>query len=276
MKSKSILVPTDFTQVAKVAVEHGIKLAKTIQSEIILLHVVKDLADVDGAEKKLDAEIELISNGEPGVKVTPAVRVGNIFDDIGETASAVNAELIIMGTHGASGWQKFMGSHALKVITNSSVPFIVVQNKGVKETGYDDIVVPLDLSQETKQKLELVGNMAQYFKSRVHLLVPKETDEYLVHKVNGNIVFAKKYLSDLDIKLFTKIVPKSGFTTEIIRYASGVDADLIAIMNLQKNSIMGLMGSSYEQHMITNDTQIPVMCVNPLEATVSGGSILAR
>ena len=58
--------------------------------------------------------------------------------------------------------------------------------------------------------------------------------------------------------------------------ASDVDADLISIMNLQKNSLMGMLGSTYEQSLITNDLQTPVLCVNPLTNTVASGSILVR
>jgi nucleotide-binding universal stress UspA family protein len=88
-----------------------------------------------------------------------------------------------MGTHGQHGWQHITGSHALKVITHSTIPFIVVQEKNIKETGYDDIVVPLDLSKETKQKLAYVANIATYFNSRVHLITPDESDEFLKRQV---------------------------------------------------------------------------------------------
>ena len=87
-----------------------------------------------------------------GVTILPAVRVGNIFEDIGDFAAEHHAQLIFMGTHGAHGWQHVTGSHALKVVTHSSVPFVIVQEKEVKDTGYDDIVVPLDFNKETKQK----------------------------------------------------------------------------------------------------------------------------
>ena len=100
------------------------------------------------------------------IDVRSIVRVGNIFDDIGDAASELGVSLIIMGTHGASGWQKITGSYALKVITNSSVPFIVVQDQLMNDTGYDSIVVPLDLNNETKQKLEMVASIAHYFDSK--------------------------------------------------------------------------------------------------------------
>jgi nucleotide-binding universal stress UspA family protein len=95
-----------------------------------------------------------------------------------------------MGTHGAHGWQHVVGSNALKVVTNSHVPFIIVQEKAVKSTGYDTIVVPMDLHKETKQKLSIVANLAKYFNSKVHVVTPIETDSYLKHQLETNILFA--------------------------------------------------------------------------------------
>jgi nucleotide-binding universal stress UspA family protein len=59
--------------------------------------------------------------------------------------------------------------------------------------------------------------------------------------------------------------PSAGYDKEVVKYAVANDADLIAIMNLQKNSILGLLGSNYEQYMITNDAQIPVLILNPFD-----------
>ena len=201
----------------------------------------------------------------------------DIFDDIGQAATEIGANIIIMGTHGASGWQKVVGSHALKVITNSSAPFIVVQKQIMRPSGYDHIVVPLDLHNQTKQKLELVGRMALYFNSNVHLISPFESDEFLLNKLKANIAWAKKYLASEGVKSNAHIGKKgANFINEIMNLASDVDADLISIMNLQKNSLMGMLGSTYEQSLITNDLQTPVLCVNPLTNTVASGSILVR
>ena len=203
------------------------------------------------------------------------VRIGNIFEDIGDAAAEIDAELIFMGTHGASGWQKVVGSHALKVITHSKVPFVVVQNKGIKESGYDDIVVPLDLHKETKQKLEMVANVAKYFNSRVHIITPNESDRDFVAQLERNIYFAKTYLSERDIEFTTTTADKKNFDDKILAHAKSVDADLVVIMNLQKNSLagMGLLGSNYEQHLITNEHGIPCMIVNPVETSHAVGSV---
>ncbi|MGY8926511.1 MAG: universal stress protein [Flavobacteriales bacterium] len=262
MKTKNFIVPHDFTNVSNIALDHAIATAKPINAEIFLLHVVGKNKDINAAEKKL---ANVISNYTTSVKITPSVRVGNIFEDIGDFAAEHHSELIFMGTHGAHGWQHLTGMNALKVITHSSVPFIIVQETTPKETGYDDIVLPLDLNKETKQKLAIVATIAKYFKSNVHVIIPEEKDEFLSHKVKANVQFAKKFLEERNITITITIVSSSGFDNEVIRHAVSIDADLIAIMNLNKGNILGVLSANHEEFVITNDAKIPVMIMNPIE-----------
>jgi nucleotide-binding universal stress UspA family protein len=263
MSKKNFIVPHDFTDVADIALEHALATAKPLDAEIHLLHVVKNDSLIKEASKTLDEIIEKYS--DRGVNLIPSVRIGNIFDDIGSFAAEHQSDMIFMGTHGAHGWQHVTGSHALKVVTNSSVPFIIVQERSVKQTGYDSIVVPMDLHKETKQKLSVVASIAKFFNSKVHVVTPDETDDFLKHQVESNIIFAKRFFKDRNIDMTSAIVSNSGFDKEIVKYAVSVDADLIAIMNLQKNNLFNLIGANYEQYMITNDALIPTLIVNPIQ-----------
>jgi len=276
MKTK-LLVPTDFTNEAHSAIQHAVKLGVIVQAEAILLNVVKDKSDIPAATSKLKEEENWAKKVNDQIEVRSIVRVGNIFDDIGDAASELGVSLIIMGTHGASGWQKITGSYALKVITNSSVPFIVVQDQLMNDTGYDSIVVPLDLNNETKQKLEMVASIAHYFDSEVHLITPNESDEFLSNKLKANRIWAAKYLKGKNVKFTTQIVDDGDNLLEgVFKLSKKVEADLIAIMNLQKNSLMGVLGSSYQQEIIANKAKVPVLCLNPLKSTIASGSILVR
>lgn len=271
---KQLLVPTDFTKVAECAVSHALEIADSVDGEINLLHVVGKQSEVDAAKGKLADELERVQKlTEKAVRTI--VRIGNIFEDIGDVASEIEASMIIMGTHGMKGMQFLTGSYALRVITHSAVPFIVVQEKPVK-VGYNDIVVPLDLSKDTKQKLSLVADMGKYFNSKVHLITPNESDEYLRNQLDRNLGYAAKYFKEREIEFTATIASgsPSAFAKELVRFAVSQDADLISIMNHQESSLLGMLGNSFEQHLITNDAQIPVMVVNPVATTVSGGSIL--
>ena len=263
MKTKTFIVPHDFTPVADVALEHAIATAKPLDAQVYILHVVPKESDIRDAEGKLEAIIK--SHSASGAQLIPYVRLGSIFGEIGDFAAEHHAELIFMGTHGTHGWQHITGSHALKVVTSSTVPFVIVQEKGIKESGYDDIVVPMDLNKETKQKLAIVASLAQYFNSRVHVITPDESDEFLQHQVQANIQFAKKFFSERNIEMTATLAPSSGFDKEVVKHAVNIDADLIAIMNLHRGGILNALTTSYEQYIITNDAKIPALIVNPID-----------
>lgn len=264
--TKKILVPTDFTKVADCALNHASTMASRMEAEIHLLHVVSDKDDVDEARTRLMMAVENAKRDGVKAPLVPIVRVGSVYEDIGTTASEIGAGLIIMGTHGMRGMQFITGSRALRVITNSTVPFIVVQERNIKPTGYRDIVVPMDLHKESRQKLTLVADMAKYFKCKVHLVVPKEKDEFLHNQLVNHLRFADGYLRERGIEHEAHILEEDSddLVKGVIRYAVKIDADLITIVNMLQNSIFGVLGVPNEQEVITNEPMIPVMCMNPL------------
>ena len=271
-----LLVPTDFSEVAQSAMQHAIKFAEIINADVILLHVVSSREEVEEAKEKLSKEITLGSSFSSSCNVTSFVRIGNIFEDIGDVAAELGISLIIMGTHKASRWQKLVGSRAIKVITSSPVPFIVTQEKLMNSNGYDNIVVPLDLNVETKQKLELVAKIAHYFDSQVHLLTNDNSDEFIKTKLKANQVWASNYLESKDIKNSSHLVDQADSLTEgIFKLSKEVDADLIAIMNLADETVLGLYENSFQEEIVANDLKVPVLCVNPHPVTKVSG-ILVR
>ena len=84
MRKKNFIVPHDFTDVANIALEHAIATAKPLDAEIYLLHVVSKEKEIRNAEKKLD---ELIQKHASSVTLIPSVRLGTIFEDIGDFAA---------------------------------------------------------------------------------------------------------------------------------------------------------------------------------------------
>lgn len=271
-----LLVPTDFSEVAQSAMQHAIKFAEIIKADVILLHVVSSREEVEEAKEKLSKEITLGSSFSSSCNITSFVRIGNIFEDIGDVAAELGISLIFMGTHKASRWQKLVGSRAIKVITSSPVPFIVTQEKLMNSNGYDNIVVPLDLNVETKQKLELVAKIAHYFDSQVHLLTNDNSDEFIKTKLKANQVWASNYLESKDIKNSSHLVDQGDSLTEgIFKLSKDVDADLIAIMNLADETVLGLYENSFQEEIVANDLKVPVLCVNPHPVTKVSG-ILVR
>jgi|TARA_B110000879_G_scaffold22120_1_gene28532 nucleotide-binding universal stress UspA family protein len=271
-----LLVPTDFSEVAQSAMQHAVKFSEIIKAEVVLLHVVSSREEVENAKEKLSKEIILGKTFSDSCSMTSFVRIGNIFEDIGDVAAELGISLIFMGTHKASRWQKLVGSRAIKVITSSPVPFIVAQEKLMNTNGYDNIVVPLDLNVETKQKLELVAKIAHYFDSEVHLITNDVSDEFIKTKLKANQLWASNYLESKNINNSSHLVEQGDSLTEgIFKLSKKVDADLIAIMNLADETVLGLYENSFQEEIVANDLKVPVLCVNPHTVTKVSG-ILVR
>jgi nucleotide-binding universal stress UspA family protein len=268
-----ILVPTDFTEVGYCALNHAITLATTLETNIGLLHIVEKETEKTSAVKKLN---DIIEKAKTKIAIEPIVEVGNIFDDIGKVASNKNAIFIIMGTHGIKGFQHITGSYALKVITNSVVPFIVVQKREIRK-GYFKIVCPLDLSQDTKQKLSLTTTIAQYFKAKVFLCCPHQTDEFFINTINRNLQFAKNNFDVNQIEYEAKIFEEKGnFPKQTLDFANSIDADLISIINQQEQGVHEYIAGTEERTFITNTAQIPVMCINPVSVSREGSALFFK
>ena len=120
--------------------------------------------------------------------------------------------------------------------------------------------------------------MATYFKGRVHIISPAESDEFLGNQLRRNVEFASDYFEERGIQYTTKISEhdSGAFVKDVIRYAASIEADLISIMNLHEKSLMGILGQTYEQQIITNEAQLPVLIINPIETRVIRGSVFAQ
>jgi nucleotide-binding universal stress UspA family protein len=269
----TIVVPTDFTKVADTALEHAIGLCKSIpNSEVVLLHIIGKEKEKAAAEVKMKDRSEELTKSS-GIKVGYEARLGNIFDDIGAAATDLKAKLIIMGTHGVKGMQHITGSYAVKVITHSSVPFIVVQERGFRD-GYKNLILPFDLTKDSKQKLSLAINIAKVFNSKVHIIYPQETDTFLVNAINNNVSLAKNELRNNQIEFDVKMTDEKGnFVKQFLSYAAAKNADLIAVVNSQEMGFPEILAGTDERQIITNDAQIPTMIVNPIKSSL-GGSVL--
>jgi nucleotide-binding universal stress UspA family protein len=255
-----ILIPTDFSSVATTAISHAKKIASIMKGEIIVLHVVEKDSQSEATHRKLKPIVdEIVASGIPA---SSKVVSGDFLKQIPVVAEIMEVQLIIMGTHGRRGIQHLIGSYAMKIITSSAIPFIVVQDKKVPQ-AYSNIVFPIDLSAETKLKLEMTASMAKHLGSTVHVFAAKDDDPFNKKTMDANVAYAKKYFTQQNVPLVVKISEEDGdFSKQCIHYSVSVDADLIAIINLNYRSLNPLFKQD-EEALITNEAQIPVLTVNP-------------
>ncbi|MDR3093425.1 MAG: universal stress protein [Bacteroidales bacterium] len=262
-----IVVTWDFTQVSEYALAHAVKLAKIMNYEIKLLHIVKAGVS-DYVIEKAEEQLLIVSKktyGETGVVCSVVIQKGNLFSAISDYASQTNTQLVVMGTHGIKGAQKLFGSKALKVLTGSNAPFIVVQSMPDQNAKIASVVFPIDFKSENKEKVQWAIYAGRNFSSKVYLFKSPVMDSDLQKKVNANLNFAIRFLkqNDIEYEIFTAS-KSSDFAGETIRFAEQMKADLIIVTTTKDITQFDYIFGADEQTIIANSAQIPVMCMNPM------------
>lgn len=272
-KMNSILVPTDFSSVCMNALTHGVEMAAFLGFRLTLLHIInsdtpdllnkKDAGEKDVHDRMLKIASEIKEKYDFSIDIMH--REGSIFSTIGEIAGELDAKLIILGTHGKVGLRQYItGSYALKVILSSYAPVMVIQKGSPFNNSYKNIVLPVSSSSEVRQKVAWAKMIARKFKSTIHLFQMQESLTEVRTKMN---VIMTQIISEFNadnIPCIAVDAPKSGnFGKNVLDYAENINADMIMIMT--NPEAMNFIIGPYDEQMIFNAHQIPVMCVNPRE-----------
>lgn len=261
---KTILVTWDFTKISENAFLHALKMAKTVDHNIRLLHVVKEDSDISKAEEKIKTDVNRLT-GEHNIPVEYVLLKGKIFNQISQyTADHSDIAMVCMGTHGMKGNQKYFGSYALKVIVGSPTPFVVVQHPPQNMNGFSNIVFPIDFKSENKEKLQWAIFMGKYFNARIHLFKSPIMDKSLAKKVNVNLNFAIRFLiqNNLDYEIHTS-KKKGNFNKEMMNFAKEINSDMVLITTTKHITMFDYLFGAPEQYIMANPYKIPIMVVNP-------------
>lgn len=271
MENKTIIVPWDYTDKANFAFQHALYYSEHVGTNITLLHVVKKETEVLAAQSKLDKEALKLHTGSINVKAI--VHYGSIFNVITEYADKVEAELVVMGTHGIKGMQKYFGSYALKVLSSSMIPYLVVQAPpSYKEET--KVLYPVNFRKENKELITWINHMAKFFKLNIHIFFARYTDKKLKNKANSNVFFAKQIFEKKHINYSIKASSgEKDFNTETLDYCQEIDADLILVMATRDITLADFLIGAHEQNIIANPLQKPVLCMNPKPLKNVGGFV---
>ncbi len=272
-REKIVLVPVDFTKEAEIAMDHAFGFAKLKSWSVMLLHVInaetksklkKEGKDIEDVNKDLSLIAEKAKETH-GIEVDFMTQEGSIFNEISSVSEEIKARIVFMGTHGKVGIQKLIGSYALKVITSSKIPFIVVQDKDFGD-GYKNLVIPIDDSPYSSQKASWAMYIAKIFNSKLHFVVAHNSIIAIKARVNAMVSRIERFLVENNIQYEIIQAEKGGsFPKQIIDYSKSISADMITIMTEKQTSIPGFMFTKWQESILFNEEKMPVMCINPVE-----------
>jgi nucleotide-binding universal stress UspA family protein len=273
---KKIVIPVDLSENSLLAIEHGTFMAKLFKADVMLAHVVPSAGVFGKKETTLDTETEkklqILADElrmKNGCKVEVAIKHGKIAKKVVETAKEFDADMIILGTHGVSGFEEFfMGSNAFRIITESNCPVLSVQQHSQK-VGFTNILCPIDNSAPSRQKLRYAAEIAKHYNSKINLLGILSVDEdALTAKFNKMFDQMEEYLKKRDIKFTSELVYGQNIATTTLKYGKKIDADLIVIMTEQEDNLTGIFLGPYAQQIVNHST-IPILSIKPTEGEAS-------
>jgi nucleotide-binding universal stress UspA family protein len=282
----TILVPYDFNRQSELALEQAVNLARHTKSKIILLYVTElpgflnsffsDEHDEELLEKVNDhldsvaARVSLRS----GIDIEASIQKGRIYTTINKIADELGVNYIVMGTRSTDGadleHKRMLGANTSRVIRAASCPVITISGDSHYD-GCRSILLPLDLTKETKQKVGWALEFARIYGSKIRAVSAlwSLNDPEIISKLNMQMNQVRKFIQDAGIECESEIIesPKGEKThvPAILDYArSKGDVDLIVIMTQQEFSIVEFFVGSHAQEFLRN-SEIPVVSIVPKE-----------
>ena len=269
---KKILIPTDFSDHAEYALKVAAQIARENDGEIILLHMLElphQGSDAVGSGKELP-EIMLFKNAAirkledlmdedylDGLKVSEVVQFDLAFEGVLKVSKKNDVDLIVMGSHGASGYKEmFIGSNAEKVVRNSEVPVLIIK-KELDTFKVDDFVFASDFSDEIKKPFEKVVEFANKFDSTLHLVMINTPNNF--KSTDASQAILDKFVAGFKINKFnTHIYNDSNVEKGILNFANSINADLIGMSTHGRKGLSHFFNGSISEDLV-NHASRPVV-----------------
>jgi len=274
-----ILIPVDFSGTALQAIKHGAFMAQLTKGELILLHVQKrnDLLNIilpaikvkngkkvimeflTGKLKKLAEE----TSKKYRVTATPVVSIGNITSEIIRVAKEYKVGTVVMGTRGSdSNNDVFLGSNAYRLLTKSDIPVMTVRTD-TTTPGYSSILLPIDTSTHSRQKVNMAIEFARKFGSHIHVLgILGKNEDAHEYKLKVILPQIQKMAKARKLECTAEIVKAGNRAKETLACAKKIKADLIICMRDETTEFSGLILGTYA-HQLLNSSIIPLLCIPP-------------
>lgn len=277
MKNNEIIVGIDFSECSINALKHALTIAEKTNYNVLMVWVNKPdntkaifLTEPDKIEeivkKQFERLIQKYSCKLNNNSLTYVIKTGKVYQVISKLAEEDNASLIIVGTHGSSGFEEFwVGSDALKIVTASTCPVITIRLAINAKNNLKKIVLPIDSSLSTRQKLPFTSRLARFLDAEIYVLGIYSTKVKDVRSiVDGYVNQVSKYLENNKIKYNTTSIEADNIADVIMDYSKKINANLISIMDVSELTTSNLWLGSFSQQMI-NHSPIPILTTHAKE-----------
>jgi nucleotide-binding universal stress UspA family protein len=272
---KKIIVPIDFSEYSEYALKVAALLAKKYNLTIYALHMLdmqefsisespdnhkeKGVFFLKLAEKKF--KNFLVKDYLKDVEVVPIIKHYKVFSEINKVAEEIHADLIIMGSHGASGLKEFfVGSNAEKVIRYANIPVLIVKNE-IKDVNFSNIVMATDFSDESIPAFKNSLQSLDFLKAKKHILyvnLPNEKFKTTPEMEAMANSFLTKVDGNIDRLINVNFVCAKSIENGILDFANVSGADLIVTITHGRKGISHIFEGSISEDL-SNHATLPIM-----------------
>jgi nucleotide-binding universal stress UspA family protein len=266
---KTIIVPLDLSDESLNGLNLAMMMATKTGANILLVHVIgKNTGDY---YEQMEKETQLAQTKFEGslrkykekvnlnFTLSYIIKEGKIFKEIADLADKHEDPLTVLSTHGTSGFEElFIGGNAYKITSHSRNPVITVRRSKIP-SNIDNIVLPLDMTFQTREKVPYTVELAKKFGSKIHLLTIRLSNlksiEKRLHQYAEQVA---SYLDTHKIPYTVEHLHGGNLTDLTLDYSRSIGADLISIMTEQEKSASNLLLGNFAHQMI-NKAYIPVL-----------------
>ncbi len=263
---KRILVPTDFSEHAEYALKVAVQIAKKNNCELFIINLLDLPTQIGDAVtvgvnipevmlfiKKTNERLEELQYEfeVDGLKVTTAARIGRTFEEIVKYNKEQNIDLIVMGSHGTSGYKELMiGSNTEKVVRYSNVPVLVIKNE-IEVFQPENFVFASDFTDEIKKPFESLVKFAKIFDAHLNLVMINTPNSFKSSSIAEKIM--NDFITGVDIgKHSLHIYNDTNVENGILNYANKVDADLIGMCTHGRTGFAHFFNGSISEDLVNH------------------------
>ncbi|NPA37728.1 MAG: universal stress protein [Chlorobi bacterium] len=275
---KRILIPVDFSKDSVNAVKYGINVANKLSADVRLIHVRTGdnyAPEFAGNEVmlKINDQLEIwikellervkVDYYVAGGKIDWKIREGNVFQEIANQAKYDDTSLIVVASHGASGFQdKFIGSNAYRLVANAPCPVIVVRHGVVYDSDIEKIIIPVDFSKESTKIVPVVAGLATVYHSKIILVGLRDSGfKHVLLRIKSQMALVERYIQEhADIEVEKVVVSGGNLAKKLITFAEEANVDVLAIRIHHSSNPFENIFRPFT-NCIINNSSVPVLVV---------------
>lgn len=268
---KRILVPTDFSKQAEIALQVAAQIATKNNSEIYILHSlemplhISTSSDSGGMPESIYF-IRLAENHfeellkKPyleDLEIHEAIGHGEIYDDINEAADKKDIDLVVMGSHGISGFKEmFIGSNTEKVVRTSNIPVLVIKNER-QNFDIKNFVYASNFSKKCEIPFKKAQKFALDVGAQINLLYVNTPSNFTTTTEANQLM--GEFIKDLDLENYTlNVYNDTSVEKGILNFAKETNANLIGMTTHGRKGLAHFFNGSISEDLV-NHANMPVI-----------------